>query len=401
MKKILALVLALLVAMSMTAAFAATTTNDGATEVENDTTLTITKEIVFFNPEEISINRPAVEFTYAIAPATDVSATINDGTNPAVTVKDGISGGVVMATDDKATFAAGAVDASSTGKIASDTFAVEVKLDAFNTAKAGAGVYRYELTETAPSNLEALGYEAATKNYGKRYLDVYLKNGDSGLEVYGYVLFTASNSDTNITKTDETDKTTGFTHEDSDSDYTDDTNVDKYKTYNVTITKKVEGTMGDKSHAFPIYAAGAAGASASTIALGVEDGKVESIALNAGAFEKTNVADLKDSEAVTITGIPMGTTLTINEKNDTPDTYKMEATGLEGFTSSTAANTESGTGTVTSSAIEVKEVTFTNTLDEISPTGVVLRFAPYIAMLAGGVLLLVLARKRRSHKDED
>ena len=44
-------------------------------------------------------------------------------------------------------------------------------------------------------------------------------------------------------------------------------------------------------------------------------------------------------------------------------------------------------------------IEFTNKLNSISPTGVVLRFGPYLLMLGAGAALFFLAMRRRKNED--
>jgi len=43
----------------------------------------------------------------------------------------------------------------------------------------------------------------------------------------------------------------------------------------------------------------------------------------------------------------------------------------------------------------------TNTLAEVSPTGYVSRFAPYALILVAGIVLLIVAKKRKPAKDDE
>lgn len=47
------------------------------------------------------------------------------------------------------------------------------------------------------------------------------------------------------------------------------------------------------------------------------------------------------------------------------------------------------------------DILFTNTLSIISPTGLVLRYAPYMLILVGGIALLIIAKKHKKHTEED
>ena len=44
-------------------------------------------------------------------------------------------------------------------------------------------------------------------------------------------------------------------------------------------------------------------------------------------------------------------------------------------------------------------ITVTNNLDAISPTGVIMRYAPFVLILAAGIVIFALSRRRRDKED--
>lgn len=408
LKKLGALLLALVLVLSLGAtAFAADIGTSGIKET-TDKTIVIKKEITAFNPATSTVNAPSITYNYTITPGT-AGKIITDATGVSATTVAGPTGATITSsiTWDAAT-AADQMTASSGGSANTKTITVDLSAVTFPAA----GVYRYVITESATyTNTGVVDGEDHT-----RYLDVYVKNSETEgqYDIYGYVCFKHNNNIDGSSDAVEADqvakavKTEGFV---ANTDDQDSLTTDKYYTYNLEVSKALVGDAGMNNHQFPFGIAFS----------GSETGVLPIISGTAGtkptwsakgamsSFDTTvDGATLKiaNGQSVIITGIPVGTSVTINEKNDvTGTTYSSVSTGADtnaavkliatGVASNDALiNAQAADGTAAN-----KTVTFTNSLELISPTGVVLRVAPYILMFAGGFVLLVLSRKRKSREE--
>lgn len=401
------LALAMMFALSVTAFAAEAIPEGGVISQTTTTSITIRKEITAYNPDPdgITINSPSITYSYSIEPGSS-EKTITDSNNISAVTVAGPDGATITAsiswnaeTDQMTTTANGSANYKT---ITVDLSAVDFP---------AAGVYRYKITETC--NYEKTGVVEGVVDGGDnhiRYLDVYVKNSDTAEEyiIYGYVLFTNNNSiDGSSGHTDETSvsaakKTEGFVGE----------NADKYYTYNLTVKKILNGDDGMLNHEFPFgisfvgeetgvlpIISGNAGTKPTWTAKGTMD----SFNINVHS-NKLKIASNKSAE---IKGIPVGTKVTLIEKNDVAGTtYLASSEGAD----TNAAPINIGTGVTSNEAIvkaqtageaEDKIVTFNNSLKLISPTGIVMRFAPYALILGAGIVLLIVALKRKSRKHDD
>jgi hypothetical protein len=183
---------------------------------------------------------------------------------------------------------------------------------------------------------------------------------------------------------------------------------DTYTTYNVMVKKVVTGTMGQKDHQFPFTAA-------------VDNKGYAFVTSKAGADTEqtagtTSVSfTLADSETFYIRGLSPLATVNYTETNDSKLVYMTKATDTADATevaekalnkndTYTAFNANKAVTNYSSSATEgelttVSTITFINNQTDFSPTGVVLRFAPYILMLGAAMFFVVLARKQREQEN--
>ena len=255
------------------------------------------------------------------------------------------------------------------------------------------GVYRYKITDaTAKGTLDAAGLTRDEDYNPERYLDVYIHYSDDDtpvLEVYGYVLAEANNTETTV---DTESKTVGYTE-------------DEYHTIDVTLEKVVTGSMGDTQHEFPFSIV----ITNNDLSYYGKENETPTVDDDSSATSIT--VGLKSGDKYYLTGLSPKATVTYTETNDTADTYELTITGTE--TTITPGDIAPLTGTQTTGALAVstyedsgtqvddleaqnEEVVFTNNLDEVSPTGLVLRVAPYALILAAGIALLMISRRRKT-----
>ena len=451
-KKIGALALALVIVLAMgTTAFAADmtgengvigefTTADTAT-VQNDTVV-IYKEITAYNPETCTVNAPTITFNYAIsAGAAGMTITdayshhnkINDAyVNATVKTKAGVGTPTITGitatgstADALAITPEDKLDASKNGTANRFGITIDFTNVSFTSAPGtGAGVYRYVISETTEETTKkAAGIKEGT-GANTLYMDVYV-NGDG--KIYGYVLFT-DNEDINASPNNDegaasaAGKTEGFVGGVANGTaYSSDTSAaDRYYTFNLELKKVVRNDQYAVStkHQFP-FTVTLDNSSVSADVLPVmtisDTEKATQLALTATAIGTGTTATkweptIADGATIKYVGIPCGTTITVYETNDvTGVTYTSvsENADTNADAKPIGTNEKSNTATVNCGATALnaatenhtesanKAVTFTNTLLQISPTGVVMRVGPYLLIVALGAVLFLFTRRRK------
>ena len=367
--------------------------NQGYVE-SNETALTIPKGVTMFNEVTGEYYHPNINYTFTIAPATPpTGATAQTGTGATAAVAevhtgiaDAVSIGSVPA------FATGAKEMTAAGTEYTENLIINVDTTKFQKP----GIYRYLITDTTSlADLYAAGVTRSSDYQTTRYLDVYIeRDTDTTYKVSGYVLIKDNpvlNDNGNIRKS------VGFIA-------SDQLGNDSYHTYNVKLTKDVEGTMGDRTHSFPF---------AITVVnnnLNYLWAKNENDNAN---FASTALSSsvLKHNDFINIRGLSPHATVAYVETNDVDDIYRVKVTGdgtvlvaespkqiNETTALATTAVTDYDTENTNASINHVgvltnaKDVIYVNTMNAVSPTGVVTRFAPYLLILGAAIVLLAMKK---------
>ncbi len=376
MKKILAMILAALLVLAMGVGAMAADTIDETTVGAAGNILTFNDVFtVSVSDGGNAVNLPAATFNYTIAPGNGVDAT---NTTPA------IKAGVISEGKPSITNAVHPATVENTENAKSDT--QDVIVDFTGVSFDEPGIYRYVITVKQAENATADDITLDINGAGTKgtvYLDVYVqRNNEDVLGIASYVLMKdvetpAYDGEGDEKKIKYNNKIDTITHD--------------YKTYTLTITKNVVGNMAVSDYLFTVDLSVPGGAKAkhvngNYVTGDLENNENKSDTISLGKTQPSvtiealpSAALYKIKEAVNLTE---GYTVVVDDSN-TQATYAADGTtafGATGFASVGAEN---------------RTITFTNTLNAISPTGVVLRFAPYIIMAGIAVVLLVLASRRR------
>ena len=407
-----------------------------------DKTVKIYKEITAYNPEDCTVNAPAITFTYTIThndnlkdkDIWDDESHHTSGDSVYAKTKEGVGTPTITGTSAGQLALVPGTDtltASENGTANRFPLTIDFSGVDFTTDGTGAGVYRYQIDETTTEATKNASGIAEGSVANTLYIDVYV-NGAG--DVYGYVLFTVRDGaiDASGTKTDATaaadvGKTEGFVGVVDDQDEYDpndpaigDSTADKYYTFNLEVSKDVvnDTYTENNHHEFPFTITLAnTTVTADVLPIMTVSQYATQTALTAGPIAGTWEPTIADGASVLYVGIPTGTTVTIKEKNDvTGVTYESQSTNADTDAASKdiATNDESETATVNCGANQLaaatenhtdsagKMVTFTNTMKLISPTGIIIRSAPYLLLFAAGAVLFILIRRgKKKEKTEE
>lgn len=333
-KKIAAFVLAgtMAIGMSATALAAGVSTS---TEEEGVPSITITKKV------ETDGNTYAPNYTFNFSvesgPAEDY-----DG-NKVTPGKDG------DVTPTGATF--------TSGKDVKSEYTETGSLSFNATKYSKPGVYSYTVKESD------VDYEGIDKDASSYTVYVYVANKANG---EGYYI-------SNVVSTKDNTK--------QDITFTNDYGDKNGKVHSVTIKKVVEGNQADLTKKFDF-----------TLDMkGGEDGETYKVVTPSGTQSITtgkSISEIKmgNNDTITVYGLTKSDVYKLVENSYASEGYKTYVDDKSG------SETSEATGSVTN-----KDVTrtFYNIKNADTPTGIIMSYAPYIAMLAAACILAVVFFNRR------
>lgn len=396
--KILAIVMTLALVMSFAAVSAAAVDYTAATGSNQDDLFT--KYLIVDSETQI----PDAEFTFNIVAGTAVPGSATN----ALEIKAGpdadqvvISPAVFHLGDTTTTGRPG--DATATGY---QYASVGVDVDFSGVTFTEPGVYRYVVTEV-DGQQNGFTYDSANNTIQPRYLDVFVEPSASDptvLEVTNYALRNAATNFERVLNQQTGQYEYRYV---SNPTVKTDSIENEYEAVDLEFTKAITGNQADKNKKFAFtleltgvnpgeYALDITGTDVvdpeSTHVAPDDNTGVYTITVSDSDYDSTNevytVTEtfyLTDGDVVKVLGLPVGYGYTLTED---AEEYQ-----------STAASVTNYTDPTTGSNVNADKATsFTNDLNGIIPTGVIITIAPFVIGLFvfGAVILFMFSRRRRA-----
>lgn len=310
-----------------------------------------------------------------------------------------VSGGItktVSTTDSTTTIAA---DSDTSKKHVVKT--VDINLSELTFSEPG--VYRYVLEENNPSDT------AVSKDTTKKTLDVYVQDATTtsgkALEIAGCVMYNGTIS---------TAPTAGATAAKAALGTKDNTFVNNYDSYNLTVSKTVTGNQGSRDEYFKITVVldGVVSGNTYTVDITHADNPTSTNAINTEPHNNpssltstsTSLSQdfwLQSGQSIVIQGIGKGVSYTVTEDYATASAEGYSVSAEVTGDTTDVTNSAASDGSVTDTSLEADTaVAYTNDKQGVIPTGVLLSATPVIivgvVVIAGIVFLAVRSAKRKA-----
>ena len=367
---------AMLASLAAVPAFAANTGNDGTV-----VTKLFTAKLNMENA--VGAGVPNVTFEYVITTGPEAS-TLTSATGQELEILQGqVTGDLKTSVAFSATDKGTEYDSDDEDQTADDGYSKTVTVKFPENTFTAPGVYRFNLQQ---SSFNYVGVAAADVT------DYYLEDNEVDTTKPLIITNTQLDSKDATPKYDGTSVNYGNWGEGKFADI-----ENTFTTYAVTITKQVGGDMGDKNKDFVFdIDVNDPNTSKDVLSSVTVDGSASNFSTEGETKGSVHIdKTLKHGNSVTISGIPTGTTLDIDETN--ADDYIISYAEKENDGKVTfAADTDNDDSTTVATVTGNGEIIVTNTRNAVTPTGIVMNVAPYallVVIAAAGCF--VFLRKRR------